>query len=91
MTAPRFAFLGTSGAVASAARDNTSLVVAAGEGALLMDCGGSTVHRLRRLGVDPLTLTHVVVTHVHVDHAYGLPSLVRQLALLGRRAPLAVV
>jgi ribonuclease Z len=91
VTAPRFAFLGTSGAVASAARDNTSLVVEAGEEALLMDCGGGAVHRLRRLGVDPLVLTHVIVTHVHVDHAYGLPSLVRQLALLGRRTPLAVV
>jgi ribonuclease Z len=91
VTTPRFAFLGTSAALASAARDNTSLVVEAGAVALLLDCAGSAVHRLRRLGVDPLALTHVVVTHLHVDHAYGLPSLVRQLGLLGRRAPLAVV
>lgn len=91
MTAPRFAFLGTSAAVASATRENTSIVVQAGDRALLMDCGGGVVHRLRRLGMDPLLLTHVIVTHLHVDHAYGLPSLVRQLDLLGRRAPLAVV
>jgi ribonuclease Z len=91
VTAARFAFLGTSAAVASATRDNTSVVVHAGELALLIDCGGSAVHRLRRLGVDPLALTHVIVTHLHVDHAYGLPSLVRQLGLLGRRAPLPVV
>jgi ribonuclease Z len=88
---PRFAFLGTSGALASATRDNTSIVVQAGDAALLVDCAGSAVHRLHRLGMDPLLLTHVIVTHVHVDHAYGLPSLVRQLALLGRRVPLAVV
>jgi ribonuclease Z len=87
----RFAFLGTSGALTSATRDNTSIVVQADDVAVLVDCGGSAVHRLRRLGIDPLRLTHVVVTHVHVDHAYGLPSLVRQLGLLGRRAPLAVV
>ena len=91
MTAARFAFLGTSGAAASAARDNTSLVFEAGGAAVLADCSGSTVQRLRRLGLDPLALTHVVVTHVHVDHAYGLPSLVRQLAILERRAPLTVV
>jgi ribonuclease Z len=91
VTATRFAFLGTSGAVASAERDNTSLVVQAGDVALLLDCGGSAVHRLRRLGVDPLSLTHVVVTHLHVDHAYGLPSLVRQLGLLERATPLTVV
>ena len=91
MTPPRFAFLGTSGALASAARENTAIVVQADEVVLLVDCGGSAVHRLRRLGIDPLLLTHVVVTHVHVDHAYGLPSLVRQLGLLGRRRPLAIV
>jgi ribonuclease Z len=91
VTAPGFAFLGTAGAVASAERENTSLVVHAGGIALLVDCGGSAVHRLRRVGIDPLWLTHVVVTHLHVDHAYGVPSLVRQLGLLGRRAPLTVV
>jgi ribonuclease Z len=91
VTAPRFAFLGTAGALASAARDNTSLVFEAGGAAVLLDCGGSAIHRLRRLGVDPLALTHVVLTHLHVDHSYGLPSLVRQLMLLERRAPLTVV
>jgi ribonuclease Z len=91
VTAPRFDFLGTSAAVASATRDNTSIVVQADDRALLVDCGGSVVHRLRRLGMDPLLLTHVIVTHLHVDHAYGLPSLVRQLGLLGWRAPLGVV
>ena len=90
MTA-RFAFLGTSGAVASAGRDNTSLVFEAGDAALLADCGGAAVQRLRRLGLDPLRLTHAVITHIHVDHSYGLPSLVRQSAILGRRAPLTVV
>ena len=91
MTPARFTFLGTAGALASAVRDNTSIVVEAGDVAVLLDCGGGAMHRLRRLGVDPLALTHVVVTHVHVDHAYGLPSVVRQLALLERRAPLTVV
>ena len=91
MTPPRFTFLGTSGALTSAARDNTSLVVEAGEVAVLVDCAGSVVHRLRRIGVDPLALSHAVVTHLHADHAFGLPSLVAQLAMLQRRAPLTVV
>src|SRR5258705_9421379 len=91
MSTPRFAFLGTSGALASDRRDNTSIVVEAGGAAVLLDCGGSAIHRLRRLGVDPLALTHIVVTHLHVDHSYGLPSLVRQLMILERQAPLTVV
>ena len=91
MSAARVAFLGTSAALTSALRDNTSLVFEAVGTAVLADCGGGALHRLRRLGVDPLALTHVVVTHVHVDHAYGLPSVVRQLMLLERQTPLAVV
>jgi len=61
VSAPRFAFLGTAGALASGARDNTSIVVEAGGAAVLLDCGGAAVHRLYRLGVDPLALTHVVI------------------------------
>lgn len=91
MTPARVAFLGTSAALTSAARDNTSLVFEAAGTAVLADCGGGALHRLRRLGVDPLALTHVIVTHLHVDHAYGLPALVRELMMLGRPAPLSVV
>lgn len=85
-----FAFLGTSGAVPTAERDTTSLLVVAPGAAVLVDCGGSPVARLARLGVDPRDLTQVVITHLHPDHAYGLPALVQNLLLLGRRRPLDV-
>jgi len=87
----RFAFLGTSGAVPSAERDTTSLVFEDDAGLVLIDCGGSPVQRLRRLGLDPRRLTQVVVTHLHPDHAYGLPALLQSLMLLGRTAPLPIV
>jgi ribonuclease Z len=83
-------FLGTSGAIPSLARDTTSLVVVADEGAILLDCGGSPLQKLLLARVDPARLTHVVLTHMHPDHAYGLPSLLQNLYLLGRRAPLPV-
>ena len=57
---------------------------------MLLDCGGSPVQKLRRAGVDPLALVAVVVTHIHPDHSYGLPALVRNLAVLGRGTPLTV-
>lgn len=87
----RFLFLGTSGAVPSAERDTTSLVVAGEDGAVLIDCGGSPVQKLRRADLDPLAVSHVVITHLHADHAYGLPSLVQGMRLLGREVPLTVV
>jgi ribonuclease Z len=85
-----FTFLGTSASVPSAVRDTTSIVVVVPEGALLIDCGGSPVQKLRRAGVDPLALAAIVITHIHPDHSYGLPALVRNLVALGRRPPLTV-
>jgi len=85
-----FAFLGTSGSIPSATRDTTSIVVVGPEGAVLLDCGGSPVQKLRRLGIDPQALATVIVTHLHPDHSYGLPALVRNLAVLGREAPLTI-
>ncbi len=89
---PRLAFacLGSSGAVPSAERDTTALAVRAGGSLCLVDVGGSPVQKLRRLAVDPLELGAVVVTHTHPDHVYGLPALVQNLVILGRRAPLPV-
>jgi ribonuclease Z len=85
-----FAFLGTSGAVPSLGRDNTSLVFVGGGEAVLVDCAGSPIQKLLLAAVEPLTVSLVIITHLHVDHAYGLPSFVRNLGLLGRRAPLRI-
>ena len=75
----------------SAQRDTTSLVFEAPAAMVLIDCGGSPVGRMRQAGLDPLGLTHVVVTHIHPDHAYGLPALIQNLRLLRRSAPLPVL
>ncbi|HXV93879.1 MAG TPA: MBL fold metallo-hydrolase [Pseudonocardia sp.] len=85
-----FACLGSSGAVPSAARDTTALVIRAGRSTCLVDVGGSPVQKLRRVGVDPVALSAVVVTHTHPDHVYGLPALIQCLVIVGRRTPLPV-
>jgi ribonuclease Z len=85
-----FAFLGTSGAVPSLERDTTSLVFVGRRESVLVDCGGSPVQKLLHAGVDPATLTRVIITHIHPDHAYGLPSLIQNLFLMGRTDPLGV-
>jgi ribonuclease Z len=76
--------------VPSAARDTTALVLRSGETTCLVDVGGSPVQKLRRVGVDPVALSAVVVTHTHPDHIYGLPSLIQSLLILGRTAPLPI-
>jgi len=83
-----FVFLGSSGAIPGRDRDTTSIVFVGSRDAVLVDCGGSPAQKLMLAGTDPVTLSRVVITHIHPDHAYGLPSLVQTLFLLGRRAPL---
>jgi ribonuclease Z len=85
-----FQFFGTSGAIPSAARDNTALAVYSGDEVVLVDCSGSPYQKILKAGLDPMRVSALIVTHRHVDHLYGLPSLAHNLGLAGRRAPLRI-
>lgn len=74
-------FLGTSAAVASAERDNTAILC----NDVLIDCPGNVFGKMLRAGYDPLKLQAVIITHRHVDHSYGLPSLLEMLRLSGKK------
>ncbi len=74
-------FIGTGGSVATERRDNTSLLLLTRESSLLIDCPGSVIQKLRKLNFDPRSISALLVTHVHPDHIYGLPSLVHSLML----------
>ena len=82
--------LGTGSAVQTAQRDNTAFGFRMNGVAVLIDCPGSVPLKLRRAGFDPMHLAAVVITHTHLDHTYGLLSLVDNLRLLDRTAPLPV-
>ncbi len=85
-----FVFLGTSGAIPSATRDTTSLAFVGHSEVLVVDVGGSPTRKLAAAGIDVRRVTHVLITHVHPDHAYGLPALIQNLILIGRTAPLPI-
>lgn len=82
-----FQFFGTSGAVPTLDRDNTSLAFYTKKEIVLVDCSGSPYQRVIRAGLDPTKVSSLVLTHAHPDHVYGLPSLVHNIGLTGRRAP----
>jgi len=57
--------------------EGNGLLVEAGHTRILIDCGfgvRDTVARLARLGVTPESLTAILVTHEHNDHAGGVPA-----------------
>ncbi len=84
-------FFGTAGAVQSLSNTNTSFVVRVTDFDLLVDCSGSPVGSLLRVGVEPRSLGAVLLTHAHTDHIYAFPSLVHNLWLMGREKPLTVL
>jgi ribonuclease Z len=87
---PELIILGSSDAVPSAEHDSTHMVLVGRERCVLVDCSGTPVVRLKQAGLDPNRITDVVITHFHPDHVGGLPLLLLDLWLMGRREPLAV-
>ena len=74
-------FLGTGGSVATPTRDNTSLLLSCGDEVILIDCPGSLIQKLGKLKIDPCQVRTTLLTHVHPDHIYGLPSFIHSLML----------
>ncbi len=68
-------FLGTSAAIASTERDNTSILLSEGKGRILIDTPGCLLVKLAKLGVDYRGIKDIFLTHSHPDHVYGLVSL----------------
>ena len=85
-----FQFFGTSGAIPSANRDNTALAFYSPDEVILVDCPGSPYQKILRAGLDPMRVSSLIVTHRHVDHLYGIPSLAHNMGLSGRRTPLHI-
>jgi len=61
---------------------------------ILLDCGAGTCHRLARFGIDWTAVSHVAISHFHVDHLGELPALLFALkygAARPRTAPLTLL
>ena len=81
-------FLGTAGAIQTAKRTNTSIWIEDEKTAILIDCSGDILHKVKKYALSHKKLDHVIITHGHIDHTFALPSLLEQLRLQGRRQKL---
>ena len=69
-------------------------LVEAGAVRLLVDCGSGVVHRMSERGIDWWGITHVALTHFHLDHHADLPSLLfawRYARIPRRAAPVEIL
>ena len=90
----RFTTLGTGTISLGATRSCAAYLLEAGDSRLLIDCGSGTTRRLAELGNVWRAITHVAITHFHIDHHGDLPSLVfawKYGFLPSRSEPLTII
>jgi ribonuclease Z len=87
---PALVFLGTSNAIPDEDHENTHMVVTGNAQTILIDSVGNSILRLKQVGIDHNDLTDLILTHFHPDHVSGVPSLLMNMWLLGRRHELNI-
>ena len=90
----RLTTVGTGTASPSARRVSSGHHVACGDVRLLMDCGSGVTRRLAELGIAWQSITHIALTHFHLDHYADLPTLLyafRYGMLPVRSEPLEII
>jgi ribonuclease Z len=87
---PKLVFLGTATNIPDEKHENTHMVLVGNSRTVLIDGPGNPYARLKKAGLDPDSLTDIVLTHFHPDHVSGIPLLLMALGLSGRRQPLGI-
>lgn len=82
-------FLGTAGATPTVDRGSSATLLIRGGERILIDCGEGTQRQLiRSAGLARIGM--IVLTHLHGDHYFGLPGLLKTLSILGREEALVL-
>lgn len=82
--------MGTASAAGSVRRDNTYMLLKQQDDCWLIDVGGDPLGKLKQAQVTLDQIRGVILTHLHTDHIYGLPSLLWGMWIAGRTAPLSI-
>lgn len=82
--------LGSNSAIPILKRSTTAQIVNHNERFFLVDCGEGTQLQLRRYRLKMQRINHILISHLHGDHFFGLVGLVSSMHLLGRKKDLHV-
>lgn len=90
----RLTTLGTGTIALTPGRACAGYLVEAGDTRLLLDCGSGVNRRLAELALPWPAITHVALTHFHIDHQGDLPTLIfawKYGILPARSAPVDII
>lgn len=82
--------LGSGAAVPTSRRNPTSQYVVCNDRHILIDCGEGTQMQIRKLGVKFQRINHILISHLHGDHFFGLVGLLSTMHLMGRDKGLTI-
>lgn len=68
----------------------TSQVLSVGNNLVLIDCGEGSQIRMLQYKIKRSKISHVLISHLHGDHVYGLPGFLGSLSHLSRKEPLYI-
>jgi ribonuclease BN (tRNA processing enzyme) len=71
----KLTILGSGTLVPSASRNSAGYLVELADAKVMLDCGAGTLHALARFDLPWERITHLFLSHFHVDHAGELASL----------------
>jgi len=76
--------LGSGAALPTSLRNPTSQYVECNDRHILIDCGEGTQNQLRKYSIRVQKISHILISHLHGDHYFGLVGLLSTMHLLGR-------
>jgi ribonuclease Z len=87
---PKLIILGSSNSIPDANHENTHMVLIGQNSTVLIDCANNPIIRLKQAGIDFNQLSDIILTHFHPDHVSGVPLLLMDMWLMGRKRPLNI-
>lgn len=86
----KLTILGCYAATPRSLNNPTSQVLEIKNHLFLIDCGEGTQVQLRKSKIKFSRINHILISHLHGDHFFGLPGLISTFRLLGRKNELHV-
>ncbi len=86
----KITLLGTSSAVPTKERNNSSIYLKYKGEAFLFDCGEGTQRQIIIAELNMYRINHIFISHLHSDHVLGLPGLIQTIDFLGEKEKIYV-
>ena len=80
--------LGNNSAIPAFDRHPTAQIVTLNDNLILIDCGEGTQMQIAKYRIKTSKINHILISHLHGDHYFGLIGFLTSISLLNREKPL---